>query len=113
MRTAELTHDPRQNSLLAALQEPVWERWLPHLEPIDMPLGTAIYESGGALHHVYFPTSPIASLLYVMEDGASAEISVVGNEGLVGVSLFMGDKPHPAVRLFRVPAGDFASEQIC
>src|ERR1700676_5243148 len=67
-----------------------WQRWLPQLEPVDMPLGLVLYESGGTLSHVYFPTTAIVSLLYVMEHGASAEIAVVGNEGIVGISLFMG-----------------------
>lgn len=82
--------DPRQNRLLAALPDAEWERWLPHLEPVDMPLGKVLYESGRKLTHVYFPTTSIISLLYVMEDGASAEIAVVGHDGLVGISLFMG-----------------------
>ncbi|MGZ8273311.1 MAG: Crp/Fnr family transcriptional regulator [Burkholderiaceae bacterium] len=82
--------DPRQNHLLASLPEAEWARWLPHLEPVIMPLARSLYESGAKLGHVYFPTTSIVSLLYVMEDGASAEIAVVGNEGLVGVSLFMG-----------------------
>jgi CRP-like cAMP-binding protein len=82
--------DPRKNHLLAALPEAEWARWQPHLEPAAMPLGKSLYESGAKLSHVYFPTTSIVSLLYVMEDGASAEIAVVGNEGLVGVSLFMG-----------------------
>jgi CRP-like cAMP-binding protein len=82
--------DPRQNHLLAALPEAELARWQPHLEPVVMPLGKSLYESGAKLNHVYFPTTSIVSLLYVMEDGASAEIAVVGNEGLVGVSLFMG-----------------------
>ncbi len=81
---------PRQNHLLAALPETEWKRWLPKLEWVDMPLGHVLYESGKTLGHVYFPTTSIVSLLYVMENGASAEIAVVGNEGLVGVSLFMG-----------------------
>ena len=84
------TADPRQNQLLAALPDAEWARWLAHMEPVDMPLGKVLYESGRRLTHVYFPTTSIVSLLYVMEDGASAEIAVVGNEGLVGVSLFMG-----------------------
>jgi CRP-like cAMP-binding protein len=84
------TADPRQNQLLAALPEAEWARWLAHMEPVDMPLGKVLYESGRRLTHVYFPTTSIVSLLYVMEDGASAEIAVVGHEGLVGVSLFMG-----------------------
>jgi CRP-like cAMP-binding protein len=76
--------------LLAALAETEWDRWITHLEPVDMPLGKVLYEPGGKLSHVYFPTTAIVSLLYVMENGASAEIAVVGNEGLVGISLFMG-----------------------
>jgi CRP-like cAMP-binding protein len=82
--------DPRRNQLLAVLPAAEWVRWQPHLELVSMPLGKALYESGGKLGHVYFPTTAIVSLLYVMEDGASAEIAVVGHEGVVGVSLFMG-----------------------
>jgi CRP-like cAMP-binding protein len=82
--------DPRQNHLLAVLPDAEWARWQPNMEPVVMPLGRSLYESGAKLGHVYFPTTAIVSLLYVMEDGASAEIAVVGNEGLVGVSLFMG-----------------------
>jgi CRP-like cAMP-binding protein len=84
------------NHLLAALPEPEWQRWLPELESIDMPLGQVLYESGSTLGHVYFPTTSIVSLLYVMEDGASAEIAVVGNEGIVGISLFMGGGSTPS-----------------
>ncbi len=82
--------DPRQNRLLAALPEAEWQRWQPHLEPVALALGRVLYEPGDTLAHVYFPTTAIVSLLYVMEDGASAEIAVVGHEGVVGVSLFMG-----------------------
>jgi CRP-like cAMP-binding protein len=82
--------DPRENQLLAALPPAEWGRWEPHLEFVDLTLGHVLYESGGALSHVYFPTTAIVSLLYVMENGASAEIAVVGNEGIVGISLFMG-----------------------
>lgn len=82
--------DHRQNWLLAALADPEWQRISPHLEPVTMALGDVLYEPGGRLPHVYFPTTSIVSLLYVMENGASAEIAVVGNEGLVGISLFMG-----------------------
>ncbi len=82
--------DPLRNHLLAALPEADWLRWKPMLEPVDMPLGQVLYESGMALTHVYFPTTAIVSLLYVLEDGASAEIAVVGFEGVVGISLFMG-----------------------
>jgi CRP-like cAMP-binding protein len=88
--------DPRKNHLLAALPAGEWVRWLPALEPVEMPLGHVLYESGVAMTHVYFPTTSIVSLLYVMEDGASAEIAVVGNEGIVGVSLFMGGETTPS-----------------
>jgi len=81
---------PLENYLLAALPDAEWQRWLPQLERVEMPLGQVLYESGGTLSHVYFPTTAIVSLLYVMENGASAEIAVVGNEGIVGISLFMG-----------------------
>jgi len=82
--------DLRKNSLLAALPDAEWKRWLPLLERVDMPLGQVLYEAGDTLKYMYFPISSIVSLLYVMENGASAEIAVVGQEGLVGVSLFMG-----------------------
>lgn len=88
--------DPTTNGLLAALPEGVASQWLPQLEPIDMPLGKVLYESGNKLSYVYFPTTSIVSLLYVMEDGASAEIAVVGHEGIVGVSLFMGGNSTPS-----------------
>jgi CRP-like cAMP-binding protein len=84
------THDPRQNHLLDALPAAERARLFPHLELIPMPLGEAVCEPGMVMRHVFFPTTSIISLLYVMEDGASAEIAVVGNEGIVGVSLFMG-----------------------
>ena len=82
--------DPSENRLIAALTERDRQRWLPQLEPVELRLGQALYESGDTLSHVFFPTTAIVSLLYVMENGASAEIAVVGNEGLVGISLFMG-----------------------
>ena len=88
--------DPRRNELLAALPEAEWSRWLPQLEPVQMPLGQVLYESGRTLSHVYFPTTAIVSLLYVMENGASAEIAVVGHEGVVGISLFMGGGSTPS-----------------
>jgi len=91
------THtEPLQNHLLAALPEAEWQRWHPELEWVDMPLGQVMYESGRELSHVYFPTTAIVSLLYVMEDGASAEIAVVGHEGIVGISLFMGGGTTPS-----------------
>ncbi|MDN3923263.1 Crp/Fnr family transcriptional regulator [Roseateles violae] len=88
--------DPRSNGLLAALPDAEWQRWLPHLESVDMPLGQVLYESGRTLSHLYFPTTAIVSLLYVLENGASAEIAVVGNEGIVGISLFMGGGSTPS-----------------
>jgi len=86
----------QQNHLLAALPEDIQSRVFPRLEPVTLPLGKVLYESGDTLRHVYFPTDSIVSLLYVMESGASAEISVVGNEGLVGISLFMGGESTPS-----------------
>jgi len=88
-------HSPSQNHLLDALPAAEYERLLPHLERVPMRLGEVLYESGGELRHVYFPSTCIVSLLYVMENGASAEIAVVGNEGLVGVALFMGGGTMP------------------
>jgi CRP-like cAMP-binding protein len=86
----------RKNQLLAALPETEWKRWCGSLERVEMPLGEVLYEPGVALNYVYFPISSIVSLLYVMENGASAEIAVVGNEGIVGVSLFMGGESTPS-----------------
>ena len=87
---------PSDNHLLAALPAAVQGRIFPHLQLADMPLGKVLYESGDALRHVYFPTNCIVSLLYVLLDGASAEISVVGNEGLIGIALFMGGETTPS-----------------
>ena len=86
----------KQNQLLAALPAEEWERWQAELEPVDLKLGDVLYESGSTMTHVYFPTTAIISLLYVMENGASAEIAVVGHEGIVGVSLFMGGESTPS-----------------
>ena len=88
--------DPRENHILDALPPIERERLFPHLKLVDMSLGMVLYESGAALRHIYFPTDSIVSLLYVMRDGASAEIAVVGNEGAVGVSLFMGGETTPS-----------------
>src|SRR6476659_4701262 len=85
-----LRPEPRKNRLLGALPDAEWRRWLPQLEAVEMPLGQVLYESGTTLSHVYFPTTAIVPLLYVMENGASAEIAVVGHEGVVGVSLCRG-----------------------
>ena len=87
---------PHQNHLLDALPKSDYERLLVHLELVPMRLGEVLYESGAKLRYVYFPTTSIVSLLYVMENGASAEIAVVGNEGIVGVSLFMGGESTPS-----------------
>jgi CRP-like cAMP-binding protein len=89
-------HDPRQNRLLAALPADEYARLLPDLELIPMSLGQVLYESGEQMRYVYFSITSIVSLLYVMENGASAEIAVVGNEGVVGVSLFMGGETTPS-----------------
>ena len=85
-----LKGDPRQNRLLASLPLSEWERWVASMEAVEMPLGQVLYEAGERLAHVYFPTTAIVSLLHVTENGSSAEIAVVGNDGLVGISLFMG-----------------------
>jgi len=87
---------PQNNALLASLPAAEWARWQPQLEWVAMPLGQVIYESGRTLSHVFFPTTSIVSLLYVMESGASAEIAVVGHEGVVGISLFMGGGSTPS-----------------
>jgi len=89
-------HTPQQNHLLAALPAEEYNRLLPHLELTPMPLGWALYESGSHMSYLYFPTTSLVSLLYVMEDGASAEIAITGNEGLVGIALFMGGETTPS-----------------
>ena len=101
----------KQNQLLAAMPEAEWQRWLPDMEAVDLALGKVLYEPGSTLSHVYFPTTSIISLLYVLENGSSAEIAVVGNEGLIGISLFMGGESTPsravvqsAGKGFRLPA---------
>jgi CRP-like cAMP-binding protein len=90
------THTPKQNHLLAALPSDVQNRLFPCLKLVQLTLGDVLYEPGGVMEYAYFPTDCIVSLLYVMENGASAEISVVGNEGLVGVALFMGGESMPS-----------------
>ena len=89
-------NDPNQNHLLAALLDADFDRLSPHLEPQMMRLGDVLYESGGKLNYVYFPTSAIVSLHYVLENGASSEIAGVGNEGILGISLFMGGNTTPS-----------------
>ena len=102
---------PTQNDLLAALSAAELKRLRPHLELVEMPLGEVVYESGRHIDHVYFPTTSIVSLLYVLENGASAEIAVVGHEGVVGISIFMGGETTPsravvqsAGHAYRLPA---------
>ena len=90
------SNTPKSNRLLAALPEENYQALVPLLEPVPLPLGMALYESGGAQSYVYFPTSSIVSLLYVLEDGSSAEIAVTGCEGLVGIALFMGGETTPS-----------------
>jgi CRP-like cAMP-binding protein len=109
---------PRQNHLLAALPAAEWERLRPRMELRPMPLGQVLYEPGNAMRHVYFPTTSIISLLYVMEDGSSAEIAIVGNEGIVGISLFMGGEStssravvQSAGHAYRVP-GQYLKEEF-
>jgi CRP-like cAMP-binding protein len=109
---------PLQNHLLGALPPGEWGRLLPRMELRPMPLGHVLYESGDTMRHVYFPTTSIVSLLYVMEDGASAEIAIVGNEGIVGISLFMGGETTPsravvqsAGHAYRIP-GQFLKEEF-
>lgn len=87
---------PHQNLLLAALPEAEWARWAPQLELVDLPLGKVLHEAGAPMPYVYFPTSAIVSLLYVLENGASAEIAVVGFEGVVGISILMGGGSTPS-----------------
>ena len=95
-KVAPAPSNPHQNHLLDALPATDYERIAPHLELIKMGLGDVLYESGAQMRHVYFPTTSIVSLLYVMEDGASAEIAIVGNEGILGISLFMGGDSTPS-----------------
>jgi len=101
LKTPRLKRSPlpaKQNQLLGALSAAEVKRLTPHLEPIEMALGQVVYESGRVLDYVYFPTTCIISLLAVMENGSSAEIAIVGKEGLVGISLFMAARPRQAAR---------------
>ncbi|WP_147694185.1 Crp/Fnr family transcriptional regulator [Vogesella mureinivorans] len=93
-----MTHQPSRagNGLLRALPDEAWLRIQPHLQRVDMPLGQTLYQPGGKLNHVYFPVDAIVSLLYVMQNGDSAEIAVVGHEGVVGIALFMGGESTPS-----------------
>ena len=95
MPTKADTFDPTQNQLLAALPQEEFGRILPHLGTVSFKLGEVVYESGGQLEHIYFPTTAIISLLYLMENGSSAEMGIAGREGLIGVALFMGGDSMP------------------
>ena len=95
-KTPTDSNDPRKNQLLASLPAADWLRWQNALEIVDLPLGHVLYEPGGKMGHMVFPTTAIVSMLYVMENGASAEIAVVGHEGLVGISIFMGGESTPS-----------------
>ena len=95
MPTNAYASDPTKNQLLAALPREEYERILPHLGHVSFKLGEVVYESGGQMEHIYFPTTAIVSLLYLMENGASAEMGMVGREGVVGVALFMGGNTMP------------------
>lgn len=97
----DLAHATTQNHLLAAFPTAEYERVAPDLELVQMPLGKVLCESGGRLDHVYFPTTCVVSMQYVLEDGAAAEIAVVGNEGLLGISLFMGGDTTPSRAVVR------------
>jgi CRP-like cAMP-binding protein len=97
------TARPEQNHLLAALSPAERERIYPHLHLVPMPLGKVLYESGDTLRHVYFPTDSIVSLLHMLANGASAEIAVVGNEGLIGIELFMGGESSPSRAIVQSP----------
>jgi CRP-like cAMP-binding protein len=106
------SRNPLQNGLLAALPPEQWKQWQPHLEYADMPLGHVLYEPGDTLTDVYFPTTAVVSLLYLLENGASGEIAVVGNDGVVGISLFLGGWSTSSRALvqsaggaYRLPAG--------
>lgn len=109
--------DLKQNYLLACIPADILEKILPKLDYFEMPLGKVLYESGGTQNYVYFPATAIVSLLYVLEDGGSAEIAVVGNEGVVGISLFMGGETTPSRAVvqsagygYRLPANSIKEE---
>ena len=102
--------DPRDNHILDALPDEERDRLFPHLSFVSMPLGKVLYESGETLKHIYFPTDSIVSLLYVMKDGASAEIAVVGNEGAIGVALFMGGETTPSRAIVQSAGSAFRLE---
>lgn len=108
----------KDNHLVAQLPTAVFDAWQPYLESVDMPLGLVLYESGTTMSHMYFPTTAVVSMLYIMQNGESAEVAVVGNDGLVGIPLFMGGGSttgralvQNAGRAYRIPA-TFARSQF-
>lgn len=101
----------KRNQLLAALPDDEWKRWSASLERVEMSLGEVLYEPGVALNYVYFPITSIVSLLYVMENGASAEIAVVGNEGLSAFRYSWAAIPRPVAPSYKVPASAADSSQ--
>src|SRR6202022_1831616 len=110
---ASARHSPHQNHLLAALPASDYQRLASHLELVPMKLGEVLYESGVQLRYVYFPTTSILSLLYVMENGASAEIAIVGNEGILGISLFMGVETRPSRAVVQSAGYSFRLKPNC
>ena len=113
----DVSSDPKRNDLLAALPSAAFDRWLPELELVELELGQVLYEPGGTLSHAYFPTTALVSMLYVMRNGESAEIAIVGNEGLVGIALFMGGGStssravvQNAGQAYRLPAASLKQE---
>ena len=104
-------HSPSQNHLLAALPTAEFDPLAPHLELVAMPLGEMLYESGEQLQHAYFPTTAVVSLHYVTESGASAETAGVGNEGVVGISLFMGGDTTPSSAVVQIAGHGFRLER--
>src|SRR3954462_5969553 len=111
MIPAKPTHSPSQNHLLAALPPADFERIAAHLELVPMRLGDMVYEPGGQLQHAFFPTTSIVSLHYVMESGASAESAGVGNEGVVGISLFMGGGTTPSSAVVQTAGNAYRLER--
>jgi Cyclic nucleotide-binding domain len=97
--------DPGSNRLLAALPGEVYGRLRPALEPVAFGLGDVVYDTGGRMDHIYFPTSSVVSLIYTMEEGATAEMGLVGNEGVVGIALFMGGDTTPNQAVAQVAGG--------
>jgi len=112
-----MSNTPKKNHLLASLAGAEWQRWQPLLEDVELPLGHVLYEAGKTMSHMYFPTTAIVSLLHVLENGSSTEIAIVGNDGLLAVSMFMGGNSTPsravvqsAGHAYRLKAADMKKE---